>query len=210
MKIYDITLPVYEGMPVYKNKEEKQPSFEVTQDFETGKVHETRIHLDVHTGTHVDAHLHMLPDGETIESIPVEELIGPCKVFDLTGVEKGIAKEDIVNLDIQEHDIVLFKTKNSFDTEFNFEFIYVKEDAAKHLADIGVKIVGIDALGIERAQEGHPTHKSLMHKNVIIIEGLQLKEVQEGHYFMVAAPLKLQGTDASPARVILFDQAPQA
>ncbi|WP_096156293.1 MULTISPECIES: cyclase family protein [Bacillus] len=202
MKFYDVTMPIFTGMPVYKNKPEKQPKVETVTN---GYVTESRLSIDVHTGTHVDAPLHMVVDGETIETLPLDKLVGPCKVFDMTNIEDRIKKEDVESLDIQKDDFILFKTKNSFDEEFNFDFIFVAECAAKHLAEVGVSGIGVDALGIERSQEGHPTHKTLFANNVIIIEGLRLKEVEQGSYTMVAAPLKLQGTDASPARIILLE-----
>jgi arylformamidase len=202
MKMYDVTAPIFEGMPVYKNKPEKQPKFStVTNDYVT----ESRVDMDVHTGTHIDAPLHMVKNGETFETISLEKLVGTCKVFDVTNVDDKISKNDIAHLDIQENDFVLFKTKNSFDDAFHFEFIYVAEDAAQYLAEKKVRGVGIDALGVERSQPGHPTHKTLFGNNIIIIEGLRLKDVPEGQYFMVAAPLKLVGTDAAPARVLLFE-----
>lgn len=204
MKFYDVTAEVYEGMPVYKNKEEKQPKFQTVTN---GHVTETRLSLDLHTGTHVDAPLHMMNDGETMETIPLERLVRPVKLFDLTHVNDGITKEDIVDLPIEKGDFVLFKTSNSFDEAFNFEFIYVKEDAARYLAEKGIDGVGIDSLGIERAQEGHPTHRTLFQNDIIVMEGLRLKDVEAGEYFMVAAPLKVIGTDASPARVLLFEQS---
>ncbi|MQR96382.1 cyclase family protein [Fictibacillus phosphorivorans] len=203
MKIYDVSLPIFEGMPVYKNKPEKQPVFNTAQN---GHVTETRISMDVHTGTHVDAPLHMVPGGDTIETLPIEKLVRQAKVIDLTSSTGFISAEDLSDKDIQKDDFVLFKTKNSWDTEFNFEFIYVNSDAAKVLAEIGIAGVGIDALGVERAQENHPTHKQLFQNNIIIIEGLQLKEVPEGEYLMVAAPLKIRGLDASPARIVLIEQ----
>ncbi len=203
MKIYDVTAPIFNGMPVYKNKPEKQPRIETNTN---GHVTESRLSMDVHTGTHVDAPLHMINDGETIETIDIEKLVRPVKVFDVTEVDEKISLKDIEGLEIEENDFILFKTKNSWDTEFNFEFIYVAEDAAAYLADKKISGVGIDALGIERAQEGHPTHRSLMGSGVIIMEGLQLKDIKAGQYFMVAAPLKIQNTDASPARVLLFDE----
>ncbi|MGG3737952.1 cyclase family protein [Aeribacillus pallidus] len=203
MKIYDVTAPIFEGMPVYKNKEEKQPKITTVTN---AHVTESRISLDVHTGTHVDAPLHMMNDGETIETIGIEKLVRPCKVFDLTHVEEKITKKDIESLPIENGDFVLFKTKNSFDEQFNFEFIYVAEDAAAYLAEKEIAGVGIDALGIERAQPGHPTHQTLMKNGVIIIEGLRLKDVEANTYFMVAAPLKLVGTDAAPARILLLDE----
>jgi arylformamidase len=202
MKMYDVTAPIFEGMPVYKNKPEKQPKLTtVTNDYVT----ESRIDMDVHTGTHIDAPLHMVKGGETFETIPLEKLVGNCKVFDLTNVKDKISKEDLQHLNIEENDFVLFKTQNSMEDAFNFEFIYVAEDAAQYLADKKVRGVGIDALGIERSQPGHPTHKTLFGSGVIVIEGLRLKDVPEGEYFMVAAPLKLVGTDAAPARVLLFE-----
>lgn len=202
MKIYDVTAPIFTGMPVYKNKPEKQPLITTTTN---GHVTESRLCLDVHTGTHVDAPLHMINDGDTIETISLEQLVRQCKVFDFTAIEGKITKEDIEHLPIEKDDFVLFKTRNSFDEEFNFEFIYVAACAANYLAEKRVSGVGIDSLGIERAQEGHPTHRTLMGQKVIIIEGLQLKDVPAGEYFMVAAPLKLQGTDASPARILLLE-----
>ena len=204
MKFYDVTAEVYEGMPVYKNKEEKQPKFQTVTN---GHVTETRLSLDLHTGTHVDAPLHMMNDGETMETIPLERLVRPVKLFDLTHVNDGITKEDIADLPIDKGDFVLFKTSNSLDEAFNFEFIYVKEDAARYLAEKGIDGVGIDSLGIERAQEGHPTHRTLFQNDIIVMEGLRLKDVEAGQYFMVAAPLKVIGTDASPARVLLFEQS---
>ncbi|WP_338776987.1 cyclase family protein [Metabacillus sp. FJAT-52054] len=202
MKMYDVSAPIFEGMPVYKNKEEKQP---VLNTATNGYVTETRIAMDLHTGTHVDSPLHMIVEGDTMESISLDDLIGEAKVFDLTQVEDRIRKEDIEKFDIQKGDFVLFKTKNSLEDAFNFEFIFVAECAAKHLSEIGIRGVGIDALGVERSQEGHPTHKTLFKHDVIIVEGLRLKEVSEGSYFMVAAPLKIVGKDAAPARILLFE-----
>ncbi|WP_338749968.1 cyclase family protein [Bacillus sp. FJAT-52991] len=202
MKIYDITAPIFPGMPVYKNKPEKQPSIETKTN---GHVTESRISMDVHTGTHVDAPLHMMNEGDTIETIAIEQLVRPCKVIDVTSATEKVTKADLESKSIEKDDFILLKTKNSFDTEFNFDFIYVAEDAAEYLTSIGIAGVGIDALGIERAQEGHPTHRTLMGQGVIIIEGLALKDVEAGSYFMMAAPLKISGTDASPARVLLLE-----
>ncbi|MCP3025963.1 cyclase family protein [Halobacillus sp. A5] len=203
MKMIDITQPVYEGMPVYKNKPEKQPNFKSSTN---GHVTESRLELDAHTGTHIDAPLHMVNDGETFETISMNKLIGEAKVFDLTHVNDGITKEDLEELDIQQNDFILFKTRNSFEDDFNFEFIFLKEDGARYLAEKKIRGVGIDSLGIERSQPEHPTHKSLFAADIIVIEGLRLKDVEQKSYQMIAAPMKLVGTDASPARVFLFDK----
>ncbi|KMM39003.1 cyclase family protein [Guptibacillus hwajinpoensis] len=207
MKMYDVSAPIFNGMPVYKNKEEKQPEINTTTN---GHVTESRLSLDVHTGTHVDAPLHMMNDGATFETINMEDLVGQAKVIDVTNVKGAISDKDIESEDIQEGDFILFKSQNSFEDEFNFEFVFVGEDAARYLAERNIRGVGVDGLGIERSQPEHPTHRSLFEKDVIIMEGLRLKDVAAGQYFMVAAPLKLQGTDASPARVLLFDGLKEA
>ncbi|TWT08527.1 cyclase family protein [Planococcus sp. CPCC 101016] len=202
MKMYDVTGSIYEGMPVYNDNAEKQPRMDRQTN---GYVTETRLELNVHTGTHIDAPLHMTNDGETFESISMEKLVGRCKVLDLTDAENHISKTDLEKFEIQKDDFILLKTKNSFDVNFNFDFIFLAEDGANYLVEIGIQGVGIDSLGIERSQEGHPTHKTLFSNGIIIVEGLQLKEVETGEYFLVAAPLKLIGTEASPARVLLFE-----
>lgn len=202
MKIYDVTGAIFEGMTVYKNKPEKQPRIKPVTN---GYVTESRIELDVHTGTHVDAPLHMVTDGERFETIALDKLVGNCKVLDLTHAEDRITRADLESFDIGPDDFLLFKTKNSWDEAFSFEFVYLAQDGAEYLSSIGVRGVGTDALGIERSQVGHPTHKALFASQVIIIEGLRLKDVPQGEFFMVAAPLKLIGTDAAPARVLLFD-----
>ncbi|WP_347861017.1 cyclase family protein [Salimicrobium sp. PL1-032A] len=205
MAIYDVSMTIREGMIVYKDKDEKQPKITTSTN---GHVTESRIDMDLHTGTHVDSPLHMINDGETMETIALEDLVGTVKLFDLTEAGDRINKEDIEGFDIQKGDFVLFKTKNSFheSDDFDFDFTFVAEDAAKYLADIGIKGVAVDGLGIERSQPEHPTHRSLFENRIIIIEGLRLKEVPAGNYFMVAAPLKIEGTDASPARIILMDE----
>ncbi|TGV01040.1 cyclase family protein, partial [Mesorhizobium sp. M00.F.Ca.ET.186.01.1.1] len=87
MRMFDVTAPIFEGMTVYKNKPEKQPKIQTVTN---GYVTESRIEMDVHSGTHVDAPLHMVNDGETFESISLEKLVGNCRVLDLTHVEDRI------------------------------------------------------------------------------------------------------------------------
>lgn len=203
MIIYDVSMTIDSMMQVYKNREEKKPKITIDQNFEQGSTYESRLDMNLHTGTHMDFPLHILKDGNDSNALDLEHLIRPVKVFDLTMIDDSIGSSDVEPLDIREDDFVLFKTKNSFEEEFNFKFIYLKEDAARHLAKVGVKGVGIDALGIERDQKGHPTHRALLGKEIIIIEGLRLKMVEEGNYFMFALPLKVRDVEALPLSVVL-------
>ncbi|UHA71844.1 cyclase family protein [Paenibacillus sp. 481] len=205
-KLYDISMTIEQGMQVYKNKEEKQPIINNVQNFSNAKAYESRIDIDVHCGTHVDAPLHMLEDGDTIETIGLDQLVGHARVLDLTHVQEGISKADLEPFGLQKGDWVLFKTRNSLSEEFDFEFVYLKDDGAQYLIELGVKGVGTDGLGIERAQPDYTTHRPLFKNNIIIVEGLRLKEVEQGTYFMVIAPLKLTGIEAAPARALLIGQ----
>ena len=148
MKIYDISSPIFEGMPVYKNKPEKQPKIKSVTN---AHVTESRLELDVHSGTHIDAPLHMVNDGETFETIPLEFIWNPTMAFWFVHVEDGITREDLEKFNLQEQDFILFKTKNSLDEDFNPEFIYLKESGANYLAELKIRGVGIDALGVERS-----------------------------------------------------------
>ncbi len=204
MKIYDISMEIHEEMIVYKNKIEKKPKIRVTNDFLSSNSYESTITLGMHTGTHIDAPLHMIEGGETTDSIPLENCIKKCKVIDLTNITNKITQEDLQQKEISKGDFILLKTRNSFSPEFDFEFVYLEKSGAEYLRDIGICGVGIDALGIERAQAGHETHKTLLSKGIIILEGLQLKEVPEGEYTIYALPLKIRNVEAAPVRAVLI------
>jgi arylformamidase len=207
-RVYDVSMPIYEGMAVYKNKPEKRPKIRVVQDFGPGiTVRESRIDLDVHTGTHVDSPLHMVQHGGTMETLPLERWVGPCRVLDLTEVVGGISRADLEKHEVRAGEFLILKTRNSSlpDDQFDPEFVFLAEDGARFLAEVGVRGVGIDALGIERSQPGHPTHRTLFGADIVIVEGLRLREVPQGNYFLVAAPLKLLETEAAPARVLLIE-----
>jgi arylformamidase len=139
------------------------------------------------------------------QTLPLERLVRPCRVLDLTEVSEGITRADLAKWEIEAGEFLLLQTKNSLQEAFDFAFVYLTEEGAQYLVEKQVHGVGIDALGIERAQPGHPTHKHLFRANIIIIEGLRLKEVPAGQYFMVAAPIKLVHTEAAPARVLLLE-----
>lgn len=207
MKIHDISMLIHKNMSVYKNKEEKRPILTVTRDFNNGSAYESKIEMDLHTGTHIDAPLHMIQDGTTIETLSLEKVITECKVYELTNInDNAIKREYLKDLDINTNDFVLFKTKNSYDESFNPDFVYLEKTAAQYLKELNVKGIGIDALGIERSQPEHETHKILFDAGIVIIEGLRLKDIQAGTYQLIALPLPIVGAEAAPARVILVEQ----
>ncbi|MGD9762078.1 MAG: cyclase family protein [Candidatus Izemoplasmatales bacterium] len=202
--IYDISMTIHPKMAVYKNRPEKFPQITQVNFFEKEGHYETELKMNLHTGTHIDYPLHMLKDSFDSAIENLKALIGPAKVFDLTYVLDSIDLKDIENLNIQENDFILFKTKNSFTEEFKDNFIYLNESGANYLAKKKIRGVGIDTLGIERAQAGNPTHKILLGNKIIILEGLRLKEINEDEYMLYCLPIKIAKVEASPVRAILI------
>jgi len=206
MKIIDISWPISPDMTAYKDH--PIVSFEPTKRFEQNGARETKITLGSHTGTHVDAPAHFFERGDTIDKLPLERLVGPCVVLDLTHVKKKVTRDDLEHYDLDEGEVVLLKTKNSDKaptSSFDSAFVYLDESGAHYLAECQVGAVGIDYLGIERDQPDHTTHRMLMRADIPIIEGLRLKDVEEGEYILFCLPLKLVGIDAAPARALLLD-----
>lgn len=206
MKIFDVSMNIYHDMPVYKNKDGKRPELIITQDFQNGDVHESRINMDMHTGTHIDAPLHMIKDGDTIANVDLNKVITKCKVFDLSYISDKITSDSLLDKDICKGDFIIFKTRNSYTEDFDFEFVYLEKSGAEYLKKKGIIGVGIDALGIERSQPGHETHKILLESGIVILEGLRLKDIDEGEYFLYAAPLKINGAEAAPSRALLIKE----
>lgn len=202
--IYDISMLIEPNIQVYKNNDEKRPVFRNVSNFQNG-IYETSLSMNLHTGTHVDFPLHVVPNGPSSDSHSIESLMGNVRVLDLTLVEEQITISDLLPFFIEENDFLLFKTKNSFSETFLPNFVYLSASAADYLKKKRVRGVGTDGLGIERNQPNHPTHHFLLDNSIIIIEGLRLKQVLEGDYQMICLPLKIKGVEALPARVLLMD-----
>lgn len=208
MKAIDISWPIFERMTTYKDT--KDIKIESTKHFDIDGVRTCCFTLGSHVGTHIDAPAHFIRNGPTVDKMELEHTMGECKVLDFTDIDDKITDEHLAMYDIDYEDIILLKTKNSFlkpDAPFDKKFVYLDETGAQYLADIGIRCVGIDYLSIERDQEGHPTHTILMLADVAIIEGLRLAHVEQDLYSLVCLPLAVQGTDAVPARAILFSEA---
>jgi len=209
MKVHDISMLIEPSMMVYKDADYKKPSYQVLASHADSNAHETKVAMDVHCGTHIDMPLHMIPEGKTIDTFDISRLICDCKVFDLTHVDNlYLSDQDFKALEINENDFIILKTKNSFYDQskgFDYNFVYVNEDGARYLKEKKINGVGIDALGIERAQSNHMTHKLLLEDDVIIMEGLDLSHIEAGNYQLIALPIKLSGTEGSWVRAVLVE-----
>lgn len=200
MKIIDATRPLINGMLGYPG--DIIPSF---SQADHGRYLISELHLSSHTGTHIDAPVHYLKSGDTIDTIPLSHLIGRCRVIDvreagtlITAAHLSGALDGVKRL--------LLKTRFSGQTTFTEEYPSLTLDAACLITDHGVECVGIDSPSIESFNCDGSVHCQILGKGCIIIELLDLSGVLEGDYEMVALPLRLAGLDGSPARVILMEK----
>lgn len=206
--IYDITVPIYEGIPIYKGDPAvKVEIFTSIAKGDTANV--TRLCFGAHTATHIDAPSHFIEGGKKIHELELEKLIGKCKVIEIEKDVVAIEPKHFSNLKGTER--VLFKTRNSdFWSEpegsFRQDFTYITPEAALALAENQIKLVGIDYLSVEKfGSRDFPTHMTLLKKEIVILEGLDLRKVPAGDYELICLPMKIisETGDGAPARAIL-------
>ncbi len=197
MEIFDVSVPIRTGMVTYPG----DPTVRLERWSSIGEgavANLSRLDFGVHTGTHIDAPLHFIDGAAGAEKLPLDVLVGPCVVV---GTE-GLSLDDVTPVP-EGAERVLFKTPNSelwAQNEFPEEFAHLDGEAAQLLVNHGVKLVGVDWLSVG----DEDAHHVLLEAGVVPIEGLDLRGIETGDYFLVAAPLKIEGSDGAPARVLLL------
>lgn len=208
MKIYDITVPISDGVPVYEG--DPKVKIDICKSIANGdSANVSQMCFGLHTATHVDAPNHFIEGTRRVDQLDLDNLIGKCRVVNIDETVMAIEPHHLGALADVER--ILFKTRNSaFWNEpgkgFRTDFTFISPDAAKVLADSGVKLVGIDYLSVEQfGSKDFSTHITLLEKEVVILEGVDLREVNPGDYEMICLPLKYVGGagDGAPARTIL-------
>ncbi|MDD1696926.1 MAG: cyclase family protein [Methanoregula sp.] len=200
MKIIDITRPLSENIVTYPG--DIPPVF---RKEDHGHYLITNLHLSTHTGTHIDAPVHYLKTGETIDTIPFSHVMGTCRVLDVTHAGTSITANHLKGR-LDDVDRLLLKTSFSNTGRFEERYPSLTADAARLITLCNMKCVGIDSPSIESYEGDGTVHRQLLSHRCIIIELLDLSHVEEGDYTLVALPLRLTGLDGSPSRVILIDE----
>lgn len=166
------------------------------------------INFGSHTGTHVDAARHFFVDGQPVDLIPLEKLTGPALLVRLSDDVRAIGEAELRGFDLGDHKRILLATRNSAllsAREFAKDYTFLAPDGAQYLVQKGFELVGIDYLSIEQFRSGHHrTHRTLLERSVVIVEGLDLSVPPPGEYELVCLPLRLEGCDGAPARAILI------
>jgi arylformamidase len=211
MRIYDVSVPLKEGMATYGGTE-PGPVLNYHSLMSKGdSANVSELSLGSHTGTHVDSPHHFLDNGIGVDRMPVEHMVGPCYVAEFPG-EGHITPEMLEAAGIPPTTTrLLAKTTNGRfcnDEAFHPEFVGFDDSAADWLAERFV-LVGIDYMSIERFHSPtHAVHHALLSKGAAIVEGLDLRQVPPGEYFLVCAPVNVVGADGAPARVYLLEGTP--
>ncbi len=207
MTLYDISLTISPRLPIWPG----DPLIELKKisQIKDGKLANlTQITACVHIGTHVDAPDHFLDNGQTVEHIPLDLMVGPVLVVKLSSPET-ITKEDLLKAGIPSGTKrILLKTNNSKlwaagNRDFQEDFIALDVQAADFMVELGIKVIGVDYLSVAPFQDPAPTHRTLLGAGVLVIEGLDLSQVEPGDYTLLCLPLKIDGSDGAPARVLL-------
>lgn len=202
---YDISVPIKQGM-VYFPTDPAPPRIYRINDRALGSM-ATLCMLEIigHTGTHLDAPLHFIPDGSTISDMDVEATIGPCRVIEIKDKE-SIKVAELEKNKIKKGDRLLCKTANSPRTyesaKFQENYVYLDTKAADYLVEKGVLMFGLDNITIGKYQDPDSiiqTHQKLLGAGVYILENCALGHVPAGEYELLCLPLLMYNGDAGPS-----------
>ena len=207
MKYIDISLGLHSNLPHFPNT----PGFtlEWFKQIDKGDdCNNSRIESDVHFGTHIDAPLHFIQGGKTVDQLSPDILIGPAWVVDLRSVE-AITASHLSALSLPAKiERLLIHTNNSDQWEsrefkFDPDFVALTEDAARWIAKHKIRLVGIDYLSVQRYHDSLAVHKILLEAEIVIVEGLNLMAVMPGEYELICLPIKIVGAEGAPSRAFL-------
>ncbi|WP_078381334.1 arylformamidase [Sutcliffiella halmapala] len=205
MKIYDISRPLKAETPTWPGDTAFSYSLNWSKE-ETGSVNVGSIEMSVHTATHVDAPFHFDNKGAKMAELDLAVFIGPAIVLDVTNVAK-INREIIADsLKANAKKRILFKT-NAWvkGDEFPTSIPTLHSDVVELLKELEVPLIGVDLPSVDELESKELSIHHLLHKaNIAILEGIDLREIEEGEYQLVALPLKLEESDGSPVRAVLM------
>jgi arylformamidase len=210
MRIYDVSVPISRKTPTYPG----DPGIEIESwaALDRGDAaNVTMLRFGAHTATHVDAPAHFIEGASKVDVMPLDALIGEARVVEIPHEARAINADMVAASDLNGASRVLFKTRNSAFWDdpasgFRTDFTYIAPDAARALVERDVRLVGIDYLSVEKFQpESFETHTALLSRGIVIVEGLDLREVAAGTYELICLPLKIAGGsgDGAPARAVL-------
>ncbi len=153
------------------------------------------LSLCVHNGTHVDAPFHFLRDGKTVEQLPLEAFVGDCYLArcqgDVTAADAAAILQRAEQAGADSRILIAGRA-------------VVTAEAARVFAAAGLLLLGCEGLSVGPVDAPMEVHKLLLGAEVALLEGIVLGGLDEGRYFLNAAPLNIAGADGSPCRAWLM------
>ncbi|MBN2338497.1 MAG: cyclase family protein [Acidobacteria bacterium] len=201
-EFYDISRILEEGMEVWPGDPEFRREW-VARIRGGAPANVSALHLGVHTGTHLDAPLHVDDAGSDVARLPVGDFIGPARVFGFDSAG-GVRAADLAGLDWRGVERALFRWGAPGPGDCAGGHGFLHDDAARYLAGKGLRLVGTDAPGVDAPGSADlSAHRILLGGGVAILENLCLGGVPPGDYELICLPLKIAGSDGSPVRAVL-------
>ena len=209
MQIRDISYPLRPEMPVWPGH--APVAMELTHSHEAGHgVQMTHFSFGAHTGTHLDAPRHFIPGGTLASEIDLNALIGPVCVVRFSGetgpIERAFFEAQNLPNPVPRLLIACDRHDGKLDTPDFFEdYAGITPEAATYLVERGLKLIGTDylSIGAFHGSGNRTVHQTLLGANVVIVEGLDLRNVSGGNYTLVCLPLSA-AADGSPCRAVLL------
>ncbi|MGI6498714.1 MAG: cyclase family protein [Oscillospiraceae bacterium] len=210
MKTVDLTHLITPHIPVYPGC--RPPVFSPATTLEQDGFRETRLSFDSHTGTHMDAPAHLLPDGPSLDTLPVGQFAGPAVVIDCVAVPPGgrITLSHLAPYEaaLRGAEFVLFHTgwdRRFYDASYYKDFPTPERAVAERLVQMGMKGVGIDAISIDPVDtKTYQNHRVLLEGGLVIVENLTRLEQVGDACFFCALPLLYEQSDGAPVRAVAF------
>jgi len=206
-RIFDISVPIVSGGVVYPGNPAilVEPASELSKGASSNL---SRLSFGSHTATHVDAPKHFFDAGGTVDRLPLDALIGRARLLTFGADVMSVTAAHLKQHSLDGVERVLVRTRNSGfikEKTFHPDYTFIAPDAAELLASKGVKLVGVDYLSIEQFHSGHhKTHRTLLERGIVIVEGLDFSDVPAGDYTLYCLPLRIEGIDGAPARAVLI------
>lgn len=217
MIIHDLSRSIEHGMP----KIPVLPEVKVDRIISLEKGHPLnvqKVEISTHIGTHVDAPLHIVPNGKAIEDLPLDRFCGTGVVIDVRKSEAAaITADDLIRsgVEVRRDDILMLYTgwEDKFGTDAYDLHPYLSEDCAQWMVDQGVKMMGLDCITVDLPTPlrpkpfGFPIHKILLGNEVLIAENVvNLRPLCGKRLLFQAFPIKVARGDAGQARIIAIEE----
>lgn len=182
-----LSCQVYPGDP--------RPKAEKLMDMDKGDLYSlSALSMCVHNGTHIDAPAHFIKGGKTVDMLPPQAFIGPCWLAEHEG-----------NMTGEEAEYILKQAEAAGAARrilISGQSV-ITPQAARVFAQGGISLIGVESQSVGPVNAPMEVHKILLSEDIVLLEGLVLKNIPQGKYFLSALPLNIQGAEGAPCRAYL-------